>query len=131
MTPLVSNRIIRAGRLGTAANPANGVQNHPIMEEIFLDPGAITSASWSELGSLLRSMWLAVLFVVIFATNMLLGHNLIPSFIASGHIGENWRKARPVLYGGAVVSIVVAGVFIWRAAVFAGVLRDFWPDYWI
>ena len=93
MTPLVSNRIIRAGRLGTAANAASGVQNHPIMEEIFLDPGAIGPASWSELGSLLRSMWLAVLFVVIFATNMLLGHNLIPSFIASGHIGENWRKA--------------------------------------
>ena len=101
------------------------------MEQIFLDPGAITSASWNELGGLLRSMWLAVLFVVIFASNMLLGHNLIPSFIASGHIGENWGKARPALYGGAVVSLVVAGFFIGRAANFAGVLRDFWPDYWI
>ena len=131
MTPLVSNRIIRAGRLGTAANPANGVQNHPIMEEIFLDPGAITSASWSELGSLLRSMWLAVFFVVLFASNMLLGHNMIPSFIASGHIGKSWGKARPALYGGAVVSLVVAAFFIGRAADSASVLRNFWPDYWI
>ena len=101
------------------------------MEQIFLDPGTITADNWIELTSLLRSMWFAVLFVVLFASNMLLGHNLIPSFIASGHIGERWAKARPVFYGGAVVSIVVAGIFIGRAAVFAGVLRDFWPDYWI
>lgn len=99
--------------------------------EPLLDPLTITQASWSELGSLLRSVWLAVFFVVAFATNMLLGHNLIPSFIATGHIGASWGKARPVLYGGAVVSLVVAGFFIGRAADFAGVLRDFWPDYWI
>ena len=101
------------------------------MDQIFLDPGTITSASWSELGSLLRSMWLAVFFVVLFASNMLLGHNMIPSFIASGHIGKSWGKARPVLYGGAVVSLAVAAFFIGRAADSASVLRNFWPDYWI
>ena len=117
--------------MGAAADVADRAQNHPLMEQIFLDPGTITPASWSELGSLLRSMWLAVLFIVIFASNMLVGHNLIPSFVASGHIGESWRKARPVFYGGAVASLAVAVFFIGRAADFAGVLRNFWPDYWI
>ena len=117
--------------MGTAADVADWAQDHPIMEQIFLDPGTITPESWRELGSLLRSMWLAVLFVVLFASNMLVGHNMIPSFIASGHIGENWRKARLVFYGGAVASLVVAAIFIGRAADFAGVLRNFWPDYWI
>ncbi len=106
-------------------------QNNPLMEEIFLDPGTIGQASWAELGSLLRSMWLAALFVVLFASNMLLGHNLIPSFISSGHIGKSWGKTRPVFYGGAVLSLVAAAFFIGRAADFAGVLRNFWPDYWI
>jgi hypothetical protein len=101
------------------------------MEQIFLDPGTLTPAIWTELGSLLRSLWIAAFFVVLFAANMLLGHNMIPSFIGSGHIGENWGKARPVLYGAAIVSLVAAGFFIGRAADFAGVLRDFWPDYWI
>ncbi len=101
------------------------------MEQIFLDPGTISPASWSELGNLLRSVWLAVLFIVLFASNMLLGHNMLPSFIASGHLGTGWQKARPVLYTGAIISFGLAIFFIGRAANFAGVLRNFWPDYWI
>ena len=101
------------------------------MDPIFLDPTAITAEWWIELASLLRSLWLAAFFVVIFASNMLLSHNLIPSFTATGHIGESWGRVRPILYGVAVVSVAVAGFFLYRAADFAGVLGEFWPDYWI
>ena len=87
--------------------------------------------SWSELGSLLISLWLTVLFIVLFASNMILGHIMIPSFIMSGHIPESWRKFRPPLYGLAVISFVIAMFFLSRAVDYAGVLRNFWPDYWI
>ncbi len=98
---------------------------------ITMDPRVIGPESWSELGSLLKSLWLAVLFIVLFASNMILGHIMIPSFVMSGHIPESWRKARPPLYALAVISFVIAMFFLSRAVDFAGVLRNFWPDYWI
>ena len=98
---------------------------------ITMDPRVIGPASWSELGSLLQSLWLAVLFIVLFASNMILGHIMIPSFVMSGHIPESWRKFRPPLYALAVISFVIAMYFLSRAVDYAGVLRNFWPDYWI
>ena len=101
------------------------------MEQIFLDPGFIDTASWSDLSGLLRSLGLAFVFVVLFASNMLIGHNMIPSFIESRHIAASWARIRPVLYGFAIISFALAVFFVQRATDYAGVLRDFWPDYWI
>jgi hypothetical protein len=101
------------------------------MDPITIDPGVIGAASWRELGQLLQSLWLAVLFVVLFASNMILGHIMLPSFVSSGHVPAAWGKTRPVFYLLAVVSFVIAMFFISRATDFAGVLRNFWPDYWI
>ena len=101
------------------------------MEQIFLDPGFISAASWQELGDLQKSLGYSVLFVVLFASNMLIGHNMIPSFIASRHISATWGRVRPVLYAFAIVCFALAMFFIQRATDHAGVLRNFWPDYWI
>ncbi len=101
------------------------------MEPITIDPGLIGAAHWSELGQLLQSLWLSVLFVVSFASNMILGHITIPSFVTSGHIPAAWSKTRPVFYALAILSFALAMFFIYRATDFAGVLRGFWPDYWI
>lgn len=99
--------------------------------EPTIDPHVIGIESWSELGSLLRSLWLVVLFIVLFASNMILGHIMIPSFVMSGHVPESFSKARPPLYVLAVLCFAVAMFFLSRAVDFAGVLRNFWPDYWI
>ncbi len=98
---------------------------------ITIDPLAIGSESWSELGLLLRSLWLTVLFIVLFAANMILGHITIPSFVMSGHIGERWAKLRLPFYILSALSFVIAMFFLSRAIDYAGVLRNFWPDYWI
>ena len=96
-----------------------------------MDPAALGSSQWSEIGKMLTSLWAVALFVVLFAANMLLGHNLIPSMVASRHIPESWQRVRPVFYALAILSFVLAVFFIYRVVDFAGVLRDFWPNYWI
>lgn len=102
------------------------------MDPITIAPVAIGPESWSELGSLLTSLWLAVLFVVLFASNMILGHIMIPSFVMSGHIPAKFSRVRPVLYLLAIVCFLIAAFFIFRASGFAmDSLDRIWPDYWI
>ena len=96
-----------------------------------MDPAPIGSVEWSSIGSLLTNLWLVVLFIVIFATNMILGHNLIPSFVASRHIPGDWQKTRPAFYALALASFGVALYFLAKVVDAAGVLRLFWADYWI
>ncbi len=98
---------------------------------ITMDPNPIGPASWSDLGVMLRSLWLAVLFIVLFASNMILGHIMLPSFVTSGHVPAGLSKLRIPLYALAIICFVVAMFFISQAIIHARVLRDIWPDYWI
>ncbi len=96
-----------------------------------MDPAPISPASWSEIGKMLSTLWIVVVFIVLFAANWILGHNFIPSFVASEHIPRSWQKARVLFYGAAAVSFGLALFFFIRVVDFAGVLQDFWADYWI
>ena len=96
-----------------------------------MDPAAIGSTEWSEIGKLLSNFWAVVLFVILFATNMLLGHNFIPSLVASKDIPNGWQKARPAFYTLALVCLSLAFFFLYRVIDYAGVLHKIWPDYWI
>ena len=96
-----------------------------------MDPSPIGLDEWREIGRLLTQLWLVVMFIVLFATNMLLGHNFIPSLHASQHVPEIAQKSRPLFYGLAVVCFGVAIFFLSRVVDDAGVLRNFWSDYWI
>ena len=96
-----------------------------------MDPASLGSSEWSEIGKMLTSIWLAVFFVVVFATNMLIGHNAVPSLIESKHISQKWQKIRLGLYAAAVASFLLAAFFLYRVIMFADVLNEFWPDYWI
>ena len=96
-----------------------------------MDPAPIGTIEWSSIGSTLSNLWLVVLFIVLFAANMILGHNLIPSFVASRHIPDEWQKTRPAFYALAIASFGVAMYFLSQAVEAAGVIRLFWADYWI
>ena len=96
-----------------------------------MDPAAVGSSEWSEIGKMLTSLWAVVAFIILFATNMLVGHNFIPSLVASQHIPDTWQKTRPAFYALAIISFALAIFFVYRVVDLAGVLRDFWPDYWI
>lgn len=96
-----------------------------------MDPSAIGSAQWSEIGSLLTNLWVVVLLIVLFATNMLIGHNFLPSLVASHHLPPTVQRTRPVFYALALACFGLALFFLSRVVDIAGVLRAFWPDYWI
>ncbi len=96
-----------------------------------LEPSAIGSAQWREIGDLLTSLWVVVLLIVVFAANILIGHNFIPSLVASSHLPRSVQKTRPAFYALAILAFALAMFFLSRVVDLAGVLRDFWPDYWI
>ncbi len=96
-----------------------------------MDPAPIGAASWSEIGKMLSTLWIVVLFIVFFAANIILGHNLIPSFVESEHIPRIWQKARILFYGAAIFSLGVAVFLFSRVVGFGRVLENVWPDYWI
>jgi len=96
-----------------------------------VDPAPIGSVEWREIGKLLSNLWIVVAFVVFFAANIILGHNLIPSLVASHHLRRSWLKIRPLFYAAAVVSFGLAMFVLSRVVELAGVLRDFWANYWI
>ncbi len=96
-----------------------------------MQPAPIGAVEWSELGSMLFAMWMVVIFIVLFAANMIVGHNLLPSFIASGHVPQMWQKVRLFFYAAAVACFAIAVFFFVSVVQQAAVLEKIWPDYWI
>ncbi len=96
-----------------------------------MDPAPLGLSQWDELGRMLGSLWIVVLLVVLAASNLLIGHNLVSSMVASQHISAIWGKTRPLFYGLGIASFAMALFFLAKVVDSAGVFRDFWPDYWI
>ena len=96
-----------------------------------MDPAALSGPEWSSLGSLLSNLWIVVAFVVFFGTNMMVGHIMIPSLVASAHLPDGAQKVRPVFYAAAIASIAIAVVVFIQVVQDAEVLERFWSDYWI
>ena len=97
----------------------------------LMDPASIGATEWSDIGQLLTRLWIVVFFIVVFATNMLLGHNAIPSLLASKDLPEIVQKTRPAFYAVAAISFGLAMYFLALVVDDAGVLRRIWADYWI
>lgn len=96
-----------------------------------MDPGYITTQIWSDLSVVLRFLWLWVLFIVIFAGNMLVAHALIPSLVASEHISPRMNRLRLFFYAGAAIGLIGAIAMISVAAGWATVIADFYSRWWI
>jgi len=97
-----------------------------------MDPSYISTEYWAEIKIFTSNMGLFVLCMIIFAANMLVGHNAIPSLIASHHLPRSLNKLRPPIYVVAVVAFIAAIYFVVTA--FIGgldAIRHIYPDYWI
>ena len=97
-----------------------------------MNPAPIDAAAWSEIGNILTKVWVVVLLVVVLATNMLIGHNIIPSLVASDYLPSIWQRTRPIFYALALVCLVIALVFLAQVVGLTnGALRMFWENFWI
>ena len=109
-----------------AAPPKYGIEDLQSM-----DPAALSASEWKDIGAMLSSLWIVVALVVFFGTNMMVGHILIPSLVASAHLPRGAQKVRPFFYAAAIASIAIAGVVFVRVIQEAEVLERFWSNYWI
>ena len=97
-----------------------------------IDPNYINSAIWADIKIFTQNIKCFVLFIIIFAANMLVGHNAIPSLVKSHHLPASVSKLRPPIYVVALISFVAAIYFVITA--FAGgleAIRAIYPDFWI
>ena len=97
-----------------------------------IDPTYINSAIWADIKIFTQNIKFFVLFMIIFAANMLIGHNAIPSMVKSRHIPASMSKLRPPIYVIALGSFVAAMYFVITA--FGGgldAIRALYPDFWI
>ena len=100
--------------------------------QLEIDPNYISAAVWADIKIFTHNMTFFVLFIIIFAANMLIGHNAIPSLVKSRHLPALLSKLRPPLYLVAAVSFAVAIYFVVTA--FAGgldAIRAIYPEFWI
>ena len=97
-----------------------------------IDPNYISAAIWADIKIFTYNIKFFVLFMIIFAANMLVGHNAIPSLVKSHHVPASLSKLRPPLYLVAVVSFAAAIYF--AVVAFGGgldAIRAIYPNFWI
>ena len=76
--------------------------------------------------------------IVLFATNMLIGHVFVPSLVASRHLPDSCSRVRGVFYALAMISFAAFVFFLIRAIDVAvlsndgnGVIDRIFPKFWI
>ena len=97
-----------------------------------IDPNYINAAIWADIKIFTQNIKYFVVFMILFAANMLIGHNAIPSMVKSHHVPAMVSKLRPPLYVIAVGSFVLAMYFV--VTDFAGgwdAIISIYPDFWI
>ena len=96
-----------------------------------MDPEILTSRDWSNIGGLLRILWLYVIFVLGIVTNILLAQAIIPSLVATHHLPERALQLRPLLFGVPLVAFLLAVASMIVVVGRADVIPDFYDRWWI
>ncbi len=96
-----------------------------------MDPAFVANPVWSDIGKLLMFLWVFLLLVIIFASNLLLAHVLIPSLIGTKHLPERLQKLRPPFYGVAILAFVGVVFVIIRVADLAHILEKVYPKWFL
>jgi hypothetical protein len=96
-----------------------------------MDPTPLGYAEWTDIGGLLRNLWLIVALIIFFATNIIVGQIFIPSLVASHQLPVSLSQARPVFLVLAVVSFGLAVIVLAQTIALADVLERIYDTYWI
>ena len=96
-----------------------------------MDPAFVDNQMWHDLSTMLRFLWVYMLFIIGFAMNFLTAHAIIPSLVASGQLPLRIARLRPLFYLGALSILVMAvGLFV-LTALEADVVARIWERWWI
>ena len=99
--------------------------------KLSMDPAPLTNFEWTEINRLLTNLWIMVALVIFFSTNLLVGHILIPSLVASYDLPSSIQKTRPGFYILALAGfIAVIGVLVVTIDI-ADVIPTIFDTYWI
>ena len=97
-----------------------------------MDPNVIGPDAWEAVSLFLRYIWLFVLSILVFASNMLIGHNAIPSLVQSRHISSSFQKLRVPVYTVAVIAFGAALVCVFLAFQHGrDAINLIYPEFWI
>ena len=96
-----------------------------------VDPVAINSSAWSDLGTWFHWFWAYFFTIVILAGTFLTAHAIIPSLVSSGHMPKKFLKLRPPLYLGVVVFLGLAMFFLTWTVNNSQLLKDLYNRFWI
>ena len=96
-----------------------------------MDPEFATNPLWTDIGKLLTLLWVFLFLVIIFAANLILGHILIPSLVATKHLPQRALKLRPALYGASVLAFMGVVVIIALMTDLAHTLENFFPKWFL
>lgn len=96
-----------------------------------IDPGAVTTAGWSQLAAFAAFLFAFVFFVVLFAFSLLFAHAVLPSLILTGHVARRANAMRPVLYVLAVAFLAAALYSVFTAFSHAGILGQVYPRWFL
>ncbi len=97
-----------------------------------IDPLYITQEYWVQLNVVVDNFCFFVLFMVLFALNTVLTHNVIPSHVKAHELPPVFSKIRIPIYGFGFVLLAAASYFFIRSLTVAiDVLNIIYPDWWI
>ena len=96
-----------------------------------MDPATLANAEWTDIGKLLTYLWIVVGLIVVFATNMIIGHIFIPSLVASHHIPPYVERTRVLFYAAGAIALALALFLMVQVIGLSDVLARFYDSYFI
>jgi hypothetical protein len=95
------------------------------------DPSFITTEQWSQLSTLISTLWFCFALAILISFDLLIGHAVIPSMVASGHLPQGLNRIRPLFYGIAVLAAIGIVVLVASRADLLRVPFDIYEKMWI
>ncbi len=99
--------------------------------EMVADPSFITTEQWSQLSTLVTTLWLCYALAILISFDLLIGHAVIPSMVASGHLPQGLNRIRPLFYGIAILGGIAIVTLVASRASLLHVPFDIYFKQWI
>ncbi len=96
-----------------------------------MDPAFVDNSIWHDISTMLRLLWVYVLFIIIAAFTFLTAHALIPSLAGSGLLSRRIARLRPLFYIGALGIFLIAVVSIVLILLQVDVTQRVLPRWWV